>query len=170
MQRECNRLINELQPQSLSALEISGDLFQHFPFKKYRSVQYPEYDVCADVLEDKFDLIIAEQVFEHLLWPYRAGKHVYEMLQPGGHFLISTPFLVQIHNYPVDCSRWTELGLKHLLAECGFPIEQIKTASWGRRDCVEANFGARWVRYHRRLHSLRNEPEFPYVVWALARK
>ena len=170
MMRECERLIQDLGPEQLKVLEISGSGYEKLPFKSYRSAPFPDYDVCAGILDETFDLIIAEQVFEHLLWPYRAGRHIHQMLNPGGHFLISTPFLVRIHNCPVDCSRWTELGMKHFLAECGFPLERIHTGSWGNRECVKANFGKRWVAYHRRLHSLANEPDYPYAVWALARK
>src|SRR5690606_20941245 len=104
-----------------------------------------------------------------LLWPYRATKHVLEMLEPGGYFMISVPFLVRVHGYPIDCTRWTDLGLKHLLAECGFPIEDIQTGSWGNRSSVRANFRY-WWSYIPWLHSLRNEQNFPHVVWALARK
>ena len=91
------------------------------------------------------------------------------MLRAGGYFLVSTPFLVRIHDYPVDCTRWTEIGLKYFLAECGFALDGIQTGSWGNRACVKANFGG-WVRYRRRLHNLKNEPDVPYHVWALARK
>jgi SAM-dependent methyltransferase len=118
-------------------------------------------------LPSRFDLIIADQVFEHLLWPYRAGRNVRSMVKPGGHFLMTTPFLIKVHESPVDCSRWTELGLKHLLAECGFPLEEIRTGSWGNRACVRANF-RRWAR--KGFRSLANESEFPVTVWALAKK
>jgi SAM-dependent methyltransferase len=171
MNRSCRELVEGLGPEKLDVLEISGDDWGKlsYPFKSFRSANYPEYDVCADPLADQqFDLIIAEQVFEHLLWPYRAGKNVYQMLRPGGHFLISTPFLVKVHAHPIDCSRWTEMGMKYLLAECGFPIQKIQTFSWGNRACVKAGF-KRWARYHW-WRSLRNEPEFPYDVWALAQK
>jgi SAM-dependent methyltransferase len=169
MRERCREWLRNLEPGKLSALEISGELWKGMGFGSYRSVSYPEYDVCAGTLPERFEVIIAEQVFEHLLWPYRAGRNVYEMLKPGGHFLISTPFLVKIHNVPIDCSRWTETGLKYLLAECGFPLEDIRTDSWGNKACVKASFRG-WVPYRRRLHSLANEPEFPYHVWALARK
>jgi SAM-dependent methyltransferase len=169
MRRECHQLIEELQPERLKALEISGDHFSGLDFKEYRTVYFPEYDVCTMLLPETFDLIIAEQVFEHLLWPYRAGKNVYQMLNVEGHFLISTPFLVRIHSYPTDCTRWTETGLKHFLAECGFPLEKIRTGSWGNRACIQANF-TKWVSYRRRLHSLHNEPGFPFQVWAIAQK
>src|SRR5438552_1520606 len=93
------------------------------------------------------------------------------MVRPGGHFLISTPFLVKVHNWPVDCSRWTELGLKHFLAECGFELETIKTGAWGNRKCVCAHFNStRPLTYREGKHSLENEAEFPHHVWALARR
>ena len=53
-------------------------------FASYTIANYPEYDVCERPFAvDAFDLVIAQQVFEHVLWPYRAAKHVYEMLRPG---------------------------------------------------------------------------------------
>ena len=171
MSSECHQLVEDLQPGKLSALEISGSSFGGVDFKEYQSVHHPEYDVCAMLLPETFDLIIAEQVFEHLLWPYRAGKNVYRMLNPDGHFLISTPFLVKVHEIPDDCTRWTETGLEYFLAECGFPREKVRTGSWGNKACVKSNFGRQWpVRYRRRIHSLHNEPNYPYHVWALAQK
>ena len=135
----------------------------------YRSMGFPDYDLCAGTLDEKFDIIIVEQVFEHLLWPYRAARNVFQMLNPEGALLVTTPFLVKVHNSPVDCSRWTELGLRHLLAEGGFDIDRITTGSWGNRACVRSNWW-KWTIYQPWLHSLRNEPEFPFHVWALARK
>jgi SAM-dependent methyltransferase len=165
---EMEALVGSLHPQERRVLEISGTFWQRDGlFKSYRSVDYPEFDICQDQLTDRFDLIIAEHVFEHLLWPYRAGRNVYEMLAPGGSFLIATPFLVRIHNHPVDCSRWTELGLRCLLQECGFQDQNILTKSWGNRRCVVANFD-RWQAYRPWRDSLRNEPAFPMIVWALA--
>jgi SAM-dependent methyltransferase len=77
-----------------------------YGFRRYRSVEFPAYDVCRDLLNDQFDIIIAEQVFEHLLWPYRAVRNVFQMLTPNGALLVTTPFLIRIHNDPEDCSRW----------------------------------------------------------------
>jgi SAM-dependent methyltransferase len=153
----------------LKALEISGDHWKDLPFQDYKDLHYPDFDICEQVLPEKFDVIIAEQVFEHLLYPYRAGKNIYEMLSPGGLFLISTPFLLRVHGAPTDCTRWTETGLKYFLNECGFSIDKIETDSWGNRACVKANF-LRWTTFRKRIHSLSNEPEFPFHVWAFARK
>ena len=171
MNRETEKLVEGLNPKSLKVCEISGTNWNKPNyFREYLAPSYPEFDICEGVLPERFDLVIAEQVFEHLLWPYRAGRNVYEMLNTGGHLLISTPFLLKIHNHPVDCSRWTERGMKHFLAECGFELDKIQTASWGNKACVKANLGRRWVIYNKAWHSLENDPEYPIVIWALAKK
>lgn len=171
MIQEMRKLVEELTPEHLNALEISGRQWNRTSFKSYSAISYPEYDVCEGPYPGHYDLVIADQVFEHLLWPYRAGKNVYEMLVPGGYFLMSTPFLVRVHNRPTDCTRWTEVGLKYFLAECGFPLDTTRTGSWGNRACVRADLKpSGWTRFRPRRHSLVNEPVFPYHVWALAQK
>lgn len=170
MDREAARTVKSLQPEKLKVLELSGGKWgNQESFSEYKSVQYPDFDICESVLDEKFDLIIAEQVFEHLLWPYRAGKNVFEMLNPGGYFLITTPFMIRLHPSPEDCTRWTETGMKYFLVECGFSGAPIKTWSWGNRACALANF-YKWVEYNPNVHSLQNEPDVPVVVWALAQK
>ncbi|MFT7724532.1 MAG: methyltransferase domain-containing protein [Roseateles sp.] len=169
MYERCAELITALDPPRLDVLEISaGWYFQGFPFRSFRSADYPDYDVCREALPQQFDLIIADQVFEHLLWPYRAARHVCEMVKPGGHFLVTTPFLIRRHEIPFDCTRWTETGMKHFLIEAGFEGDSMITGSWGNRACVKANF-KKWAR-RGWFGSLKNEPDFPVVVWALARR
>ncbi len=170
MNRQTQEFVNSIGHADIEALEISGEGWKEFPsFKSYRSVQYPSFDICTSQLDDHFDLIIAEQVFEHLLWPYRAGRNVFDMLRDGGYFLITTPFLLKVHPSPHDCSRWTETGLKYFLAECGFPMERIQTGSWGNRSCVVSNL-RQWTRYRRFLHSLKLDYRYPIHVWAFAQK
>jgi hypothetical protein len=74
-----------------------------------------------------------------------------------------------VHHFPVDCSRWTEVGLKYLLAEAGFPLEAIIVGSWGNRACVTRGFDrvSAWIPW---WHSLKNDPRFPVMVWAVARR
>ncbi len=169
---ECFKLLQTIEPEKLNVLEISaGQKFQALPFKSFRELYFPEFDVCKDTLPERFDLIIADQVWEHLAWPYRAAKNVHEMLAPGGYFLNTTPFLIRVHEMPLDCTRWTESGMKYFLAEAGFPLEKIVTASWGNRACVKANLRTfpGWAR-RGWFGSLKNERSYPVQVWALAQK
>jgi SAM-dependent methyltransferase len=165
---EVRKLIGAIEPQTLRALEISGRVWKDYGFKTYRSVAYPAFDICEAPLPETFDLVIAEHVFEHLLWPGRAGRHAWQMLAPGGRFLMVTPFLYRIHADPYDCTRWTETGLRYFLADCGFPIETIQTGSWGNRECIEATFRREYTLFNSYIHSLENDPALPVVVWALA--
>ncbi len=167
---EVRTLVRSLHPAPHSALEISGQVWRGFGFPEYRSTSFPEFDLAAAPLDERFDLVIAEHVFEHLRRPHRAARNVLAMLRPGGAFLVVTPFLYRVHPCPDDCTRWTETGLAHFLAEAGFPLEAIRTGSWGNRACVRSTFTPHEHRsYNRWAHTLRNEPEFPIVVWAMAR-
>lgn len=170
MYDRCFEFIRSLKPSDLDVLEIAAgpQWRREFEFKSYTPTEYPPFDICEARLPETFDLIIADQVFEHLKWPYRAAKNVNAMLRPGGWFVITTPFLIKIHHSPVDCSRWTQEGLSNLLQEGGFAPDRIRTDAWGNRACVKANF-MKWPRYgwHR---SLVNEPDFPVMVWAFAQK
>jgi SAM-dependent methyltransferase len=170
MYQRCFDFIRSLGPENLNALEISaGPQWKRaFKFRSFNETQFPEFDICSQALDRQFDLIIADQIFEHLPWPHRAGRNVFKMLTPGGWFIIATPFLLRVHKVPIDCYRWTEQGLKFLLQDCGFPEENIKTDSWGNRACLKANL-KRWRRYGW-FRSLKNEPDYPVVVWAFAQK
>jgi len=174
MYRELFECIRRFEPGKLSALEIapggSTSPWKQLGFAEYEGAEFSQLDICSARLPRQFDIIIADQVFEHLLWPYRATRNVHAMLRAGGRFVCTTPFLIRVHHDPVDCSRWTETGMRHLLAEGGFDIEKISTGSWGNADCVRANLrAADWARFGWGK-SLHNEPDYPVVVWAVAQK
>lgn len=172
MNREIEKFVRSLDCHNADALEVSGTGSQGtYDFRTYESTQYPEYDVCAGPLrEDAFDLVIAEQVLEHVVRPDLAVMSVYKMLRPGGTFVVSTPFLLKIHGHPFDLYRWTEHGMRQLLETAGFDV--MGTGSWGNRECLLADLadGLTWTIYDPDAHSLRNESQFPIVVWAFARK
>jgi len=166
-------VLHTLPHRSLRVLEISGmpdSKWREVDFASYRVTTFPDYDVCgAPLAEGPWDLIIAEQVLEHVERPWAAVRNVHSMLTPGGYFVVSTPFLIRVHGFPGDHSRWTEQGLRQLLVEGGFDDANITTNAWGNRACVRANFMnfREWIPW---WHSLRNEPNFPVVVWAFARR
>lgn len=167
--REIDALLDSLGSDRLDALEVSaGWKWRDRAWRSFSEMNWPDYDICADVLDRDFDVIIADNVFEHLKYPHRAARNIHAMLRPGGVFINITPFLIRQHEVPIDCSRWTRTGMLHFLEEAGFDPARIETASWGNANAVKANFH-RWARVGWR-RALPNDPDLPITVWAIARK
>ena len=162
--------VKELPHCELNVAEVSGTRWMNMlTFRSYDHFGYPEWDLCQTPLPRQFDLVIAEQVFEHLAYPGRAAVNVLKSLKPGGWFLITAPFLVRFHPQPLDCTRWSVEGLKFFLEDAGFESDTIRTQSWGNRACLKANLLV-WRKYQPWMHSLKNDPAYPLVVWGMARK
>ncbi len=158
-----------LEPSRRDAAEISGDAQAAHGWRSFTSLNYPEFDLCASLMTaERFDVVICEQVLEHVIDPVAAAVNLRGLCRPGGHVVVSTPFLIRIHELPMfgmrDYWRFTPHGLQRLLEGAGLVVDSIRW--WGNRRCVNANF-ARWPAY-RRWQSLRNEPDIPVQVWAFA--
>jgi SAM-dependent methyltransferase len=166
MNAATQEIVGQLPFPSFDVLEVSGTSWGRAGFRSYRSVRYPDFDICREALPEQFDLIIAEQVFEHLRSPFSAARNVLQMLRPGGYLLITTPFLIRFHPEPIDLWRWTKDGLRFFLEDVGFA--QAATQSWGNKECVIANLDG-WVDFEPH-HRLQDDPRYPLVVWGLARK
>jgi SAM-dependent methyltransferase len=168
MNNATQNIIASLAVTELEALEVSGQAWKSTPFKTYTTVSYPQFDICNVDAEhnQSVDIVIAEQVFEHVKNPFKGVTNVYNMLRPNGYFLITTPFFLKVHGAPMDYWRWTSDGLKTMLEDCGFFVEI--SDSWGNKDCVVGSL-TEWKTYEDGLN-LDNEPDFPVVCWALAKK
>jgi hypothetical protein len=155
----------------LDVLEISGSAFSDLlPWRSYRGLR--GIDVCKDGWQtregaDGFNLIVLDQVLEHVSNPSDALTNVLMALPLSGRIFVSTPFLIREHPDPEDHWRWTSSGLALILERAGF--DMVGSDSWGNRACVMANF-TRWVRYRPEEHSLVNETNFPVTVWAWGTK
>jgi SAM-dependent methyltransferase len=163
--------LRSLDVTEMGAAEISGDSHAGRGWKEYMTLMYPDFDIGAPVEEPgRFDVVICEQVLEHVPEPWTAAHNLRELTAPGGHVIVSTPFLIRIHELPAyemrDYWRFTPRGLRTLLERAGLEVPEV--SSWGNRDCIVGNFD-RWPAY-RWWHSLRNEPDLPVQVWAFARR
>ena len=156
-----------LDPPSLHVVEVSGELWTGMPWASHTQLGFPGFDLCRppEPLPGPFDLVICEQVLEHVPDPLTAVRTLRRLCRPDGHVYVSTPFLVRLHDWPGDYWRFTPDGLALLLRSQG--LEPLWVRSWGNREVALANFD-HWVP---RLagQSLRNEPQLPVSVWALAR-
>lgn len=177
MQKSSRQMIRALSPMTLKVAEISGKWGQFFDFRSYEQFLYPEHDICAGPIRDdggrprKFDLVMANQVWEHLDRPYAATRNVRRMLKKGGHFWLAVPFYVPFHAAPMDNSRWSARGLKNLLIECGFDENAIRADQWGNRNAALRNMEEKWPpSYDQTSDPLENDPAMPICAWAIAQR
>lgn len=177
MQRTTRDWLTALPLHEMEAAEISGKSGRRYTFKSYERFRYPKHNICdgpyvdEDGLVQKFDIVLANQVWEHLDRPYTATRNVLRMLRVGGYFWLAVPFFIRYHGAPVDCSRWTARGLTNLLIESGFEPENIRAEQWGNRHAAKRNLEDDWPPvYDPEQDDLTNDPNCPVCAWALARK
>jgi SAM-dependent methyltransferase len=69
-----------------------------------------------------FDTVLATEVLEHVENAERAAAELFRVLRPGGHALISVPYLYPTHEAPHDFRRFTHFGLADLLRRQDFEV------------------------------------------------
>lgn len=81
-------------------------------------------DIFADAsrlpLHDaSIDTVILLEVLEHLRHPAQVLSEIARVLRPGGHLLLTMPFLYPVHDAPHDYQRYTCHGLARELEAAG---------------------------------------------------
>ena len=99
-------------------------------------VAHSPHDVrVADILYDgehipfpdqEFDIVFCTEVMEHVPEPALFLKEIYRVLKPGGVVIMTTPFLVPLHEEPHDYYRYTKHGIHYLLNKTGFRSIEIE--------------------------------------------
>lgn len=162
--------ISALPVTELTAAEVSGESWSALPWREYEALHFPDFDLCDPRPAGPYDVVICEQVLEHVIDPFLAATSLAALCRPGGRVIVSTPFLVKQHELPLfamyDYWRFTPRGLRHLLESAGLVVEEVH--SWGNRSAVVGNLGW-WVEY-RRWHPLRDRRDVAVMVWAYARR
>ncbi|MBI4931502.1 MAG: class I SAM-dependent methyltransferase [Bacteroidetes bacterium] len=82
---------------------------EHFPFE-----------------ENSFDSLVFFEVLEHVFNPDKFFMQIKKVVKPGGHCLITIPFIWGEHEQPYDFARYSSFGLKHLFDAHGFEIVRHK--------------------------------------------
>jgi SAM-dependent methyltransferase len=166
MNRRISQHLAALGPERLTAIEISGSTHAQLPWRQYTGTDWTTFDVCAppEAL-DQHDVVICEQVLEHVPDPWRAARTLHDLARPGGQVIVSTPFLMWVHG-PPDYWRFTETGMRLVLEGAGLVVDELD--SWGSKRAVRGNL--RRVPPMKPWRSLRNERPYPLVVWALAHR
>ena len=73
-------------------------------------------DICSYNFDAReFDVVVMSEVLEHLHSPHLGLANIYGILKQGGTLILSTPFILPMHDRPHDYFRFTRYGLEFLL-------------------------------------------------------
>jgi SAM-dependent methyltransferase len=117
-------------------------------------------DVCGDALRlpfppGAFDLVLSQEMVEHLPDPFAAVREMARVLRSGGVLYLQAPFVIGYHPGPEDYWRFTRTGLIRLVEDAGMKIRRSELAvgpgTGFYRICVEFTAGA-FARLYARLY------------------
>jgi len=111
-------------------IEIETDL------QKKREIADYFYDGKKIPFKDEsFDSILSFQVLEHIFEPQDFLSEAKRVLKPGGHMLVTVPFMWDEHEKPYDYGRYTSFGLKHLFNKNSFEVINFEKSTPGI-ECI----------------------------------
>lgn len=106
-----------------------ADLFTNHPnYLALDVYPYPEVDLVCDLTQvnpfrpGSLDAIILMNVLEHIYDSHALLDSLSRMLAPGGILIAAIPFLVKIHQAPIDFARYTHYALQRFAPEHGLEI------------------------------------------------
>lgn len=121
-----------------SILGISGlgAISNMFPKENKRTnISYPEYDVTnlKQIKDDSYDIVICDQVLEHVTEPFKAVSEMRRVLKKGGLLILTTCLMNQIHAHPIDFWRFTPEALRYLCKDFSHIID---ATGWGNAEAM----------------------------------
>lgn len=112
-----------------------GDFADLFDGRNYLALDvypYPEVDIVCDLTQvnpfrpGSFDAILLLNVMEHVYDTRALLDSLAGMLKPGGVILLAIPFLVKIHQAPIDFVRYTHYALQRLAEDAGLQVDLLE--------------------------------------------
>lgn len=91
--------------------------------------------------DDAFDTLLCTQVLEHVDNLVGILTEIRRALRPGGTFVLSVPFLYNIHGAPHDYRRFTEFGLQKLL-DHDFELLELR-----RQGGIGSSLAVLWLNW-----------------------
>jgi len=146
----------------------------YFPRISWEIRKYPKYDITKEgSFEKKWDVIVADQILEHVTEPWTAMRLIGESTKIMA--VITVPFMIRIHRSPEDYWRMTPKAIK-MLAEPYF--KNIDIRSWGTTNATlwhslydnTPNLLANVAEEELATELNSNDGQRPFVIWAVLRK
>ncbi len=128
---------NHLSPQA-ALLDVGagrGDFAEIFAGKNYFALDlypYPEVHLVCDLAQSNplhlasFDAILLMNVLEHVYDGRSLLGTLAHILKPGGVLITAIPFMVKMHQVPVDFARYTHFALQRMGEDSGLVLEKLE--------------------------------------------
>lgn len=119
------RLISEQSDHAFMLNIGAGDMLLHPNMKTTEITDGPGIDyVCSvtslPMADCSVDLIVSQEVLEHVDDPFLAMREIYRVLKKGSQAYIQLPFIIGYHPCPQDYWRFTKEGIIALANKAGF--------------------------------------------------
>lgn len=144
-------------------------------------VEYPDVDCQSTPYSDNsWDIVVADQVLEHVERPWVAADEICRITAPGGLAIICTPFMHPLHPCPLDCWRIAPDGYRVLFPESRW--ETLVLDMWGDGDVIFWEYASNqglsgdWVSVKKAqdlmgaAYQAGNDKKNPVVIWGIFRK
>jgi hypothetical protein len=151
----------------------NGVIQSYCPNVRWESRDHPPYDVqSAETWDRMWDVVVMDQILEHVPRPWKAFEHLSRCTRKFA--IITVPFSIEIHPCPGDWWRMTPDTIRLLANE----FSEIEIGTWG------SPIVSYWYSTYRTTEALidcvpeqrwrevleQNDPNCPFVIWALLRK
>jgi SAM-dependent methyltransferase len=101
--------------------------------------------------DDSIDVALCSEVLEHVPHPHVAMRELARTIRPGGVLALTVPFLARLHEEPHDYFRYTRHGIRQLLDDAGFELDEIvETGSLFSFVGHQVSLGLLGLTWHRR--------------------
>jgi SAM-dependent methyltransferase len=86
-------------------------------------------DVCASAeslpfADGVFDVVVSQEVLEHVRNPFQAMREMGRVLKPGGLVYCQVPFIIGYHPGPRDYWRFTREGIREMAEQAGLECKE----------------------------------------------
>jgi SAM-dependent methyltransferase len=109
-----------------------ADLFRGRDYLALDVYPYPEVDIACDLTRTNpfrdgcFDAILLMNVLEHVYDARALMDALVRALKPDGVMIVAIPFLVKMHQEPVDFARYTHYALELLGKQYGLEMARLE--------------------------------------------
>lgn len=188
MKSICGELFTDEPPSVLQIVEYTEEagaipqIITEFATVHLTLAPYPEYDIqAAQFPDDEFDVVVADQVLEHIPHVMKAVKECVRITKVGGILMFGTPWIYPYHAMGEWKDYWRISRDAYAMMFDEFGVETIEIDGWGHKEALvfgSLTDGFGFLSTNRtvemgldaKLFDVANNPDYAIEVWAVGRK